>query len=81
MLVHRMQILIEVQSIFRDVFDDETLIISEDTDANDIEGWDSYAHIVILASIQDHYGIEFSTKEILGLGNVGDIISLIEKKL
>lgn len=75
-----MSVMSDLQEIFRDVFDDEELVLTAETGAEDIEGWDSYAHIVILSSIQDHFKIEISTKEISGLQTVGDMVRLVSDK-
>ena len=76
-----MSVLTDIQSIFRDILDDGTLVISAEMDAANIEGWDSLSHIIILSSIQDHFHIEFSTKEVVGLRTVGDMVNLVKGKL
>ena len=66
--------------IFRNVFDDEDLIISESTKADDIDEWDSLAHIRLVVSIEKALELRFTTDEISNLANVGEMAELILKK-
>lgn len=76
-----MEIMNKMQEIFRDVFDDESLVITEATNAEDIDEWDSLTHITILQSVQDEFGVEFSITEIDNMKNVGDMINAIKQKI
>jgi acyl carrier protein len=75
------KILQEIKTVFEEVFDQEGLIISPETTANDIEGWDSMSHVTMLMAIEDHFNIEFKAYEIANLQNVGALAALVEKKL
>ena len=66
--------------IFKDVFDDDELIINETTKAEDIDEWDSLAHIRLVISIEKVFELRFTTDEISNLANVGDMAKLIMKK-
>jgi len=63
--------------IFRDVFDDDELIIEAKTTANDIDGWDSLTHIRLVISIEKAFGLRFTAAEISELENVGEMVELI----
>ena len=67
-------------TIFREFFDDESLILSPGTTARDVDGWDSLAHIRLLLTIERKFQIKFSAPEVGGLQTVGDLVSLIERK-
>jgi acyl carrier protein len=67
--------------IFREVFDDETITLTMDTTADDIERWDSFNHINILVASEGRFSIKFKTAEIEELRNVGEFVYLIAKKL
>ncbi|MCB9223353.1 MAG: acyl carrier protein [Crocinitomicaceae bacterium] len=73
-------ILIQVQDIFRDLFDDEEIEINDSTTAEDIDDWDSITHIQLLVAIEKHFGIKFTASEIHGFKKVGDIINCINLK-
>ncbi len=71
----------KVQEIFREVFEDDTLVIREDMAAVDIEDWDSLAHIELIVATEKAFQVKFTTPEIASLSNIGDFITLINKKL
>lgn len=70
-----------LQDIFRQVFDSETLEIRDETDAGDIEGWDSLAQINLVVGAEDQFAVRFQTAEIRALKNVGEFKRLIAEKL
>ena len=63
--------------IFRDVFDDDEIVIDANTTANDIDGWDSLTHIRLVISIEKAFNLRFSAAEISELENVGEMVELI----
>jgi acyl carrier protein len=75
----------ELQNVFRQVFDDDSLIVTDATAAADIDEWDSMAHINLIIAIEKQFGVKFSAAEIGTLGRhgqtVGNMIRLIETKL
>ena len=56
-----------LQEIFRDIFDDEELIIREDMSANDIEDWDSLAQINLIIAIEKEFKVKFNLEEVSSL--------------
>lgn len=73
-------VLDQVQEIFRDILDEESLIISHSTTANDVDGWDSLTHIQLIVAIEKKYKVKFSSKEILSWRNVGELIESLNSK-
>jgi acyl carrier protein len=73
--------LARLQPLFRDIFDDDRLVISRESNASNIDGWDSLAHINLISSIEQEFGVRFALGELESLKNVGDMVDLIEKKL
>jgi acyl carrier protein len=75
----------ELQEIFRQVFDDPTIVLRDDMTAADVEGWDSVTHIDLLIAVEQALGIKFATAEMSRLKepdqNIGSFIRLIETKL
>jgi len=71
----------KVQDIFREVFDDEELIITDATNSDDIEDWDSLEHISLVVSMEKEFNMKFDLKEVGKLENVGGMIDLIMSKL
>lgn len=71
----------KLQEVFRDVFDDERIVLREDMTAKDINRWDSLNHINLIISAERKFGISMTTKDALGLKNVGEFITLLQSKL
>lgn len=76
-----MEVKKELQEIFRDIFDDEELVITEETTAEDIEDWDSLTHIQLIVAIEKKFQIKFSAAEIKSSENVGEFVKMIEEKV
>ena len=70
----------QVQDVFREVFDDPTLILNDRMTADDVDGWDSLAHVRLLLTIERKFQIKFSAPEVGGLRSVGDLVSLVAHK-
>lgn len=66
--------------IFRDVFDDDTIILSPETVAGDIPEWDSVNHVSITVASEAAFGITFSSSELEELRNVADLVASIRRK-
>ena len=72
-------ILDAVQEIFRDNFDDDTLVITRDTCADDIEDWDSLEQINLLTAIEKKFSIKFKLAAVRDLKDVGDRLDLVAR--
>jgi acyl carrier protein len=70
----------ELTSIFRNVFDDDDLLITPITSAIDIDEWDSLTHIRLIVAIEKYFKISFTAKEISNVNNVGEMADLISRK-
>lgn len=66
--------------IFSEVFGQPKLEVREEMTAADIENWDSLNHVTMIFATEKKFGITFSTREVQGLKNVGELIALIEQK-
>jgi acyl carrier protein len=78
--MEKKEILAEVQDIFRDVLDNEEIVLNDGTSADDIEEWDSLSHIQLIVAIEKLFKIKFTSKEILSWNNVGEMIDCIAAK-
>jgi acyl carrier protein len=76
-----MDMLAELTPIFYEVFDDDSIVITRQTTANDIDAWDSLSHMNMVMAVELKFGIRFALGELQTLKNVGDLIDLTEKKL
>ncbi len=71
------QLMEEIQEIFRDNFDDDSLVITRETCAEDIEDWDSLEQINLLTAMEKKFCVKFTLDDVRGLANVGDMADLI----
>ncbi len=74
-------VLDELNDLFRQVFEDPEIVVSAETTADDVDGWDSLSHITLISAVEAHFDIEFSRREVARLKNVGDLARAIEGKL
>lgn len=70
-----------LNEIFRDVFDDDSLVVTETTTAADIEEWDSLANINIIVSIESEFNVKFNMDEISSIKNVGEMAKIISERM
>lgn len=75
-----MTLMEQVTGVFREVFDDPELVITEDTNASHIEDWDSIAQINLIIAFEEKYNLNFTTEEIGNLTCVGDMLNLLQEK-
>ena len=73
------QILEKLTEIFQDVFDDDTIIIDQNTTPQDIDGWDSLQHITLLSAIGDEFDCTFSLDQMIEIQSVADMISALKE--
>jgi len=78
--MEKAEILERVQTIFSDILDDDSIILTSETMADDIEGWDSLTHIQLIVAIEKSFKLKFTSREILTWKNVGEMIDSISLK-
>lgn len=69
-----------LNEVFRDVFDDDSITVSEDTTANDIEDWDSLNHITLIDAVESEFNVRFTMGEVSGMKNVGEMAQIIKER-
>lgn len=79
--MHEEQIYAELTDVFRDVMDDETIVLRPDLTADDVEEWDSFNHINLIVATEQRFGIKFQTAELESMQNVGHLVEIIRRKL
>lgn len=70
----------KLAGVFREVFSDESIVINDEMTANDVENWDSLTHMLMIAKVEEEFGVKFKLKELNKLKQVGDIVSLLMEK-
>ena len=75
------EILDQVNSIFKNVLDNDAITVNEKSTADDIDEWDSLSHIQLVVAIEKHFKIRFTSSEINNFKNVGEMCQGIQAKL
>jgi acyl carrier protein len=74
------QIYGRLATIFQDVFDEDSITVTPELSAKDVDGWDSLTHIRLMLTVEKAFKIKFSALEIGKLENVGDLVTLIKAR-
>ena len=69
-----------VQTVFREVFDDDQLVVAAATTAKDVPDWDSLAQIKLLISLEEEFGVQFTTQEVDAMKCIGDLMATLRNK-
>lgn len=67
----------ELDTVFQDVFDDESIHVTAETTAADIEDWDSLEHINLVVAIENKFNVKFNMGEVTSMKNVGEMVKAI----
>ena len=70
------EVMERLTGVFRDVFDDDSIVITDQTTANDIEEWDSLEHINLIDAVEQ----EFHMQEVSGMKNVGEMADIVANR-
>lgn len=74
-------ILSKLTELMREVFDEDDLVVTDETEADDVADWDSANHVRLIVAIEEEFHVQFATDEITAPENVGQLIDLIASKL
>lgn len=67
--------------MFHDVFGQENLMINEEANPDNFEGWDSFIQISILESVRNEFSINFILNKTIKIKSVGDIFIVVWDKV
>lgn len=70
----------KLTDIFREVLDDDEIVLTPQLTANDVDGWDSLAHVRLVLTIEQAFHVSFTAAEIGRLKNVGELAGLVQSK-
>lgn len=79
--MERTAIIEKLTAVFHEVFNDNSIVLSDEMTAKDVENWDSLTHMLMITKVEEVFGIKFKLKELNKLKMVGDLINTIETKL
>lgn len=75
------EVLSKITVIMQNVFENSDLTVTESTSGDDIDEWDSLAHIDLIDHIEKEFKVKFGLGELLKLKNVGQMADLVLKKM
>ena len=70
-----------LNNVFRDVFDDDSIVVTDTTTSKDIEDWDSLEHINLVVAVEQEFGIKFNMNEVTTMKNVGEMVDIIISRI
>ena len=79
--MERTEVVNRLTPIFRKVFNDESIVVTDVLTANDVAGWDSLSHMLLIAEVESGFSIKFKLKDLNKMRNVGDMTDIILSKL
>lgn len=77
----REEVFEKLTTVFQDVFDDDEIVLSDETTSSDIEDWDSLNHINLVVSIEKEFGMKFSMGETQKMKNVGEMVTILQSRI
>jgi acyl carrier protein len=80
-MISRDQIVSQAQAIFREVLDSPDLILTDELTASKVQGWDSLNHVTLVMTLEEHFKVKFTTREVMGWQNVGQMLDCLQPKL
>jgi len=79
-MMDRQEVFNRLNEIFQDIFDDEELVVTDETCADDVEDWDSLRHITLISAVEKAFGMKFAMKEVLEMENVGAMADILAER-
>ena len=79
--MQQQEIYTQLTSIFHDLFDDDTLVLTPELTAGEVPEWDSFNHINLIVAVEARFGIKFQTAELESMQTVGHLADLVQSKL
>lgn len=80
-MMSRDQIVRQAQVIFREVLDSPDLVLTDELTAPKVQGWDSLNHVTLVMTLEEQFQVKFTTREVMGWRNVGQMLDCLEQKL
>ncbi|WP_103865526.1 acyl carrier protein [Aquimarina sp. I32.4] len=75
------EILSKVKEAFVSVLEHDNFQLTDETTANDVDGWESVTHMMIISEVEKIFNIKFKLMDLMNMNNVGDLVKTIESEL
>ncbi len=73
----REEVYIRLNEVFRDVLDDDTIVLNDQTVADDVDGWDSFEHINLVVAVEEEFSFKIPMGKVVTMKNVGEMVDII----
>lgn len=79
--MNRDEILSKVNEAFVSVLEHDNFILTDQTTADDVDGWESITHMMIISEVEKQFGIKFKLMDLMNMNNIGDLINTIDSEI
>lgn len=66
-----------LNNVFREILDDDTIELQDDTTADDVDGWDSFEHINLVVGVEKEFNMKIPMGKVVTMKNVGEMVDII----
>ena len=66
-----------LNNVFREVFDDDSIVLNDNTTSDDIEDWDSFEHINLVVAVEEEFSFKIPMGKVVTMKNVGEMVDII----
>lgn len=73
----REEVFERMNKVFRDILDDDSIELCDETVADDVDGWDSFEHINLIVGIEEEFSIKIPMNKVVTMKNVGEMVDII----
>lgn len=70
----------QIEEIFQEVFDDDTLRLSSLDSRDSLQAWDSLGHVRLISALEDAFGLSFTLDEIENMTSVAQVVATVASK-
>ncbi len=77
----REEILSKVKEAFVSVLEHSNFQLTDETTADDVDGWESVTHMMIITEVERVFDIKFKLMDLMNMNNVGDLLNTIESEI
>ena len=79
--MNRNEVFERMLSICKDVFDDDSLVLTESTTAADVEGWYSLTHLLLVNELEENFDVSFTLDDVTESRNLGELLTALMKQI
>ncbi len=73
----REEVFERLNKVFREILDDDTIELTDETVADDVDGWDSFEHINLVVGVEDEFNMKIPMGKVVTMKNVGEMVDII----